>query len=290
MHPTYDNDQDHEKIQAISRLRNGKELQDPYTSKGKEKMGEEEDREEAGEPSPCDGPLPSTYKPPIPYPSALESSRSSTDHEKRLLENFRKATMTVAVEDAIKCTPTLKIYLKDSYTHRKPKEIVKLSECASSILNSTPKKRGDPRGPLITCEISGKTFSKVLLDTGASISIMPKAIHDEYDFGVELEEVCMDLLLADGTIRQPEGRLSDVMIIVENCEIHVDFVVTEVRVKGDLSLAPIILGRPFLVTARTIMDWEKGTVEFKVGGEKVTMDLSKMMKSTIGSGENIAFF
>ena len=34
---------------------------------------------------------------------------------------------------------------------------------------------------------------------------MPKAIHDEYDFGVELEEVCMDLLLDDGTIRQPKG-------------------------------------------------------------------------------------
>ena len=108
MHPTYDNAQNHEKIQAISRLRNGKELEDPYTSKGKEKMEEEEDREEEGELSPCDGPLPSTYKPPIPYPSALEPSRSSTDHENRLLENFRKATMTVAVEDAIKCTPTLK--------------------------------------------------------------------------------------------------------------------------------------------------------------------------------------
>ena len=119
---------------------------------------------------------------------------------------------------------------------------------------------------------------------------MPKAIHDEYDFGVELEEVCMDLLLADGTIRQPEGRLSNVMITVENCEIPVDFVVTEVKVKGDLSLAPIILGRPFLVTARTIMDWEKGTVEFKVGGETIKMDLSKMMKSPTRSGENIDFF
>ena len=38
------------------------------------------------------------------------------------------------------------------------------------------------------------------------------------------------------------------------------------------------------------MDWEKGTVEFKVGGEKVKMDLSKIMKSPIGSGENIEFF
>ena len=39
MHPTYDNDQNHEKVQAISRLRNGKERQDPYTGKGKEKNG-----------------------------------------------------------------------------------------------------------------------------------------------------------------------------------------------------------------------------------------------------------
>ena len=41
---------------------------------------------------------------------------------------------------------------------------------------------------------------------------MSKAIYDENDFGVKLEEVCMDLLLDDGTIRQPEGKLSDVMI------------------------------------------------------------------------------
>ena len=75
-------------------------------------MEEEEDREEEEEPSPCDEPLPSTYKPPIPYPSALKSSRSSTYHENRLLEKFRKATMTVVVEDAIKCTPTLKNTLK----------------------------------------------------------------------------------------------------------------------------------------------------------------------------------
>ena len=141
VHFSYDSDEDPEEIQAISRLRNGKELQVPYKGKGKEKMEEEEDRGEEEESSPCDEPLPSTYKPPIPYPSALKSSRSSTDHENRLLENIRKATMTVAVEDAIKCTPTLKKYLKESYTSRKPKEIVKLSECASSILNSTPKKR-----------------------------------------------------------------------------------------------------------------------------------------------------
>ena len=51
----------------------------------------------------------------------------------------------------------------------------------------------------------------------------------------------INMLLADGNIRQPEGKLSDVMISVENCEILVDFVVTEVKVKGDLSLAPIIL-------------------------------------------------
>ena len=35
LHATYNNDQDHEKNQTISRLRNGKELQDPYIGKGK---------------------------------------------------------------------------------------------------------------------------------------------------------------------------------------------------------------------------------------------------------------
>ena len=90
-------------------------------------------------------------------------------------------------------------------------------------------------------------------------------------------------------IQRPYEIVSS-MITVENCEIPVDFVVMEVKVKGDLSLAPIILGIPFLVTSRTIMDWEKGTVEFKVGGEKVKMDISKIMKNPRGSGEDIEFF
>ena len=46
----------------------------------------------------------------------------------------------------------------------------------------------------------------------------------------------------------------------------------------ELSQAPIILGWPFLTTAKTVMDWEKGEVILKVGEHTMKFDINKLMK------------
>ena len=45
-----------------------------------------------------------------------------------------------------------------------------------------------------------------------------------------------------------------------------------------LSQAPIILGRPFLATAKVVTDWGKGEVLLKVGEHTVKVDINKLMK------------
>ena len=50
------------------------------------------------------------------------------------------------------------------------------------------------------------------------------------------------------------------------------------KMTKELSQAPIILGRPFLATAKAVTDWGKGEVILKVGEHTVKVDINKLMK------------
>ena len=50
------------------------------------------------------------------------------------------------------------------------------------------------------------------------------------------------------------------------------------KITKELSQAPIILGRPFLATVKTVTDWGKGEVILKVGEHTVKVNINKLMK------------
>lgn len=185
-------------------------------------------------------PQPSNYHPPVPFPSALKTSKPPSEHEQKILESFKYATVSFSLDDVIRCVPPITKYVKEACT----------------FINSIPKKQKDPGAPLITCEIGGMMFPKSLLDTGASVNIMPKALLDKFEFW-EVEPICMGLLLADGSMRQPYGRLNDVMVRIKNYTFPVDFIVAEMNVTKNISHSPIILGHPFLPTEKAIINVEK---------------------------------
>ena len=127
-------------------------------------------------------------------------------------------------------------------THRSPKRI-QLSENISSItMNYFTIKKRDPRAPMITSEIGGMTFIRSLLDTGASINILPKAVFDRHHVG-ELQPFLIELCLADGSVRNPHGIVEDVIVRIEGCYFPVDFLLVYMKITKELSQAPIILGR-----------------------------------------------
>ena len=102
-------------------------------------------------------------------------------------------TITIPLVDAIKHIPSYVKFLKGICTpHRSPKRI-QLSENISSIMmNSLQIKKRDPRVPMITSEIEGMTFTRSLLDTTASINILPKAVFDRHHVG-ELQPFLIEL-------------------------------------------------------------------------------------------------
>ena len=159
---------------AISSLRSGKDLLDPYKDHPLHKNSideetptivvEQDSSSEDEEERVRAEPNPDTYKPPVHYPQALSKPKGKVNEsDDHLLEAFQKVTITIPLVDAIKHIPSYAQVLKGICTpHRSPKRI-QLSENISSIMmNSLPIKKRDPRAPMITSKIGGMTFTRSL--------------------------------------------------------------------------------------------------------------------------------
>ena len=104
---------------------------------------------------------------------------------------------------------------------------------------------------MISCEIGGMTFTRSLLGTRASVNILPKGVYDICPLG-ELQPLFIELRLVDGSVRRPHGVVEDVIVKVENGYFLVDFIIVYMKSMKDFIDSPIILGRPFLATAKAI--------------------------------------
>ncbi|GJX00575.1 DNA-directed DNA polymerase [Tanacetum coccineum] len=86
----------------------------------------------------------------------------------------------------------------------------------------------------------------------------------------------MSIQLADRSIKYPIGVCENLLVKVSKFIFPVDFVVLEM---DEDELVPIILGRPFLATARVVIDVHEGKLSLRVGSETVTFNIGKSMKS-----------
>jgi hypothetical protein len=103
-----------------------------------------------------------------------------------------------------------------------------------------------------------------LCDLGASISVMPRKIYDMLGLP-SLENYYMDIHLSDFSKKKPLGRINDVLIMVNNNLVPVDFLVVDIECNA---FCPIILGRPFLRTVGVIIDMKEGTIRYQLSLKK----------------------
>ncbi|XP_076897061.1 uncharacterized protein LOC143550262 [Bidens hawaiensis] len=109
-------------------------------------------------------------------------------------------------------------------------------------------------------------------DLGASISILPGSLYDQYDFG-PLRAAATTVVLANQTPKLPWGMLHDVIVKVEDFYFPVDFLVLD-YVSGERSKQPtVILGRPFLATANAKIDCQTSTVDLAFGNHKLRLNV-----------------
>ncbi|TQE07452.1 hypothetical protein C1H46_006929 [Malus baccata] len=98
---------------------------------------------------------------------------------------------------------------------------------------------------------------------------MPYSVFKRLGEG-ELKLTSNIIQLADRSITYPRGVIKDVIVKVDNLYLPTDFMVLDMD--EDLTTT-IILGRPFLATARTLIDVEAGTLTFRVEDQTVVFRL-----------------
>ena len=92
---------------------------------------------------------------------------------------------------------------------------------------------------------------------------MPKVIYKALEYPA-LSTTTMLVQLADSTIRYPEGIAEHVFVRVRDSFILADFVVMDME--DDLGV-DLVLGRPFLWSAKARIDVRRGEIHFHVGKE-----------------------
>ncbi|XP_071917004.1 uncharacterized protein [Coffea arabica] len=208
----------------------------------------------------------------IPFPHRLKKDGQDREFEK-FFKMFKQLHINIPFIDAITQIPSYARFLKDIMSKKRKivdNEMIALTEeCSALIKNKLPPKLKDPGSFSIPCTIGQLHFSNALCDLGASVSLMPLSVARRLGLQ-ELKATNITLQLADRSITRPTGILENVLIKVRQSIIPVDFVVLDIE--EDVRM-PIILGRPFLATARTIIDVEKGKLILRVNGEELEFNL-----------------
>ncbi|CAN6577079.1 unnamed protein product [Malus baccata var. baccata] len=216
----------------------------------------------------------------VPFPNKFKQTKKE-EAEKDILETFRKVQVNIPLLDAIKQVLRYAKFLKELCTTRKrisTKEVVKVGENVSAILQpKLPPKCKDSGSFTIPCVIGNTRFEFAMLDLGASINVMPYSIYASINLG-ELKNDGVIIQLADRSNAYPKGVLEDVLVQVNHLIFPADFYILEMDESDHAPSLPILLGRPFMKTARTKIDVFNGTLTMEFDGEVINFNLSGSMK------------
>ncbi|GJT82650.1 reverse transcriptase domain-containing protein [Tanacetum coccineum] len=216
----------------------------------------------------------------LPYPSRQTKEKI---HEKddllalKFMEIFRNLHFELSFADALLHMPKFAPMFRKLLNNKdKILELTKTpvnENCSAVILKTFPEKLGDPGRFLIPCDFPELDECLALADLGASINLMPLSVFEKLNLQ-GLTKTKMILELADRSTSTPTGIAENVFVKVGTFYFPADFVV--VNYDADPRV-PLILGRPFLRTARALIDvhgeemtlrHDDQSVTFKVGDTK----------------------
>ncbi|GJV42689.1 putative reverse transcriptase domain-containing protein [Tanacetum coccineum] len=111
----------------------------------------------------------------------------------------------------------------------------------------------------------------------ASVSVMPLSTYLNLGLG-ELAHTRLTVELADRTVKYPKGIAENVLVGIGKFTFPVDFIILDMP--EDIKV-PLILGRPFLSTARAKIDVYKRKITLRVGEERIIFKSVKPASSLI---------
>ncbi|GJU22564.1 reverse transcriptase domain-containing protein [Tanacetum coccineum] len=208
----------------------------------------------------------------LPYPSRVEREKKGENDKvqiQKFWEMFKKIHVDITLADALILMPKYQKMLKSLLSNKeKLNEIAKTpmnANCSAVILKKLPEKLGDPGRFLIPCDFGEFDNHLALADLGASINLMPLSIWKKLGLP-DLTSTRMVLELADRTISKPLGIAENVFVKVGKFYFPVDFVILDFVADPRV---PLILGRPFLRTARVLIDVHGEELVIRDGLERI---------------------
>ncbi|GJW63367.1 reverse transcriptase domain-containing protein [Tanacetum coccineum] len=142
------------------------------------------------------------------------------------------------------------------------------------LLKKLLEKLIDPTKFLIPCDFPGMDVCHALADLGTSINLMPLSIWKKLSLP-ELTPTRMTLELADRSITRPKGVAEDVFVKVGKFHFPTDFIVVDFDADPRV---PLILGRSFLRTDRTLIDVYEREFILRDGDEQLIFHVDSTSK------------
>jgi len=220
----------------------------------------------------------------ISYPHA--PSRKDKDRQfSRFMDILKRLQINIPFTEALEQMPTYVRFMKELLTKKRKipdQETVELEAgCSAIIQKSLPQKSRDPRSFTLPVTIRNLTIKRALMDLGASINLIPLSMWKKIG-DVEVRPTKMTLQLADRSIKYPYGIVEDMIVKVDKILFPIDFVVMDMEEDAEVLL---ILGRPFIKTAKVIIDVDKGKLKVCAQDEEVSFDVFEAIKHQSGAKE-----
>ncbi|RYQ84122.1 hypothetical protein Ahy_B10g103052 [Arachis hypogaea] len=209
-----------------------------------------------------------------PFPQLLNGCVEKRLYS-RFLDMFASLHVNIPFIKALQQMPSYIKYMKELLTKKSSlkggQTIVMNKECSALIQPELPTKRKDLGNFHIPCAIGETMFDKGLCDLGASINLMPLSLVKRLQIN-EIIPTDVVIRLADKTQKQAVGMVENVLVKVGKYFLPTDFVILDME---ESHLHPIILGRPFLATARALIDVERGELILRIHDEQLTFNVFK---------------
>nr|GEY11603.1 reverse transcriptase domain-containing protein [Tanacetum cinerariifolium] len=211
----------------------------------------------------------------ISYPSRMLKQKQQEKDEVQIhkfWQMFKQLHINITLADALILMPKYQKILKALLSNKeKLQELVNtpLNEnCSAVILKKLPEKLRDPGKFLILYGFS-ELKCKALTDLVASINLMPLSVWKKLGLP-ELIPTCMTLELANRAICTPNGIARDVFVLVGKFTFPADFIIVDYESDPRV---PLILGRPFLRTARALIDVHSKEMILRDDDERLTLNM-----------------
>nr|GEV81567.1 reverse transcriptase domain-containing protein [Tanacetum cinerariifolium] len=213
--------------------------------------------------------------PNIPYPSRIYKKKQQEKDEVQIYkfwQMFKQLHINITLADALILIPKYQKMLKALISNKE-----KLLELANTPLNENfsavilkklPEKLGDPKKFLISCGFN-ELKCKSLSDLGSSINLMSLSIWKKLGLPEHIS-TRMTLKLANRAICTPARIARDVFVLVDKFTFPVCFVIVNYESDPRVSL---ILGRPFLRTARALINVHREEMILRDGDERMTLNM-----------------